>query len=149
MCLSISECVCWVGLAVSLFKTTHTQSYVCLSGSNTLGHVIYSEPPLAQLDSGPSIIKVSVVHSARQGRPPIEATLTHWSFPTTSRHLGGSHPCITLLLNQRLNVEVVQEVGCCECGISKAHALLSQRNNAAHCVRATSVYFDLKRGSHK
>lgn len=125
----------WAWQLVCLKPHRHTHSYVRLSGSSSLGHVIDSEPPPAQLDSEPSIIKVCVVHSARQDRPPIEATLTHWPFPTTSRHLGGSHPCITLLLNQRLNVEVVPEVGCCECGISKAHALLSQRNNAAHCVR--------------
>lgn len=109
------------------------QTYTKLNVSNCLGHGIYSEPCLAQME--PSILKVCVVHSARQGRPPIEATLTHWPFPTTSRHLGGSHPCITVLLNQRLNVQVVPEVGCCECGISKAHALLSQRNNAAYCVQ--------------
>lgn len=62
-------------------------------------------------------------------------TLTHWHFPTTPRHLGGSHPCITVLLNHRLNAQVVPEVGYCECGISKAHALLSSRNNGAYCVR--------------
>lgn len=68
--------------------------------------------------AGVRILKVCVVHSAGQDRPPIEAALIRWPFPTTSRHLGGSHPCITVLLNQRLNVQVVPEVGCCECGIS-------------------------------
>lgn len=64
---------------------------------------------------------------AKWVRPPAEATLARWPFPTTSRHLGGSHPCITVLLNQRLNVQV----GCHNRGISKAHALLSEGNNAA------------------
>lgn len=75
---------------------------------------------------GPAIVKVLC--------PFIEATLTYGPFPTTSRHLGGSHPCITVFLIQRLNVEVVPEVGCCKCGISKAHARLSEGNNTALCV---------------
>lgn len=94
---------------------------------------------------------VSVVHSMRQEwlpPPPTEATPTGWPFPTTSRHLGGSHPCITALLNQRLNVEVVLEVGCCKCGISKAHALLSRTDNAAHCVWP-QVSILMEKRSHK
>lgn len=112
-------------------KHPHTNTKVNVS--DYLGHGIYRELCLAQLEL--SILKVCVVHSGRQDQPLIEATLTHWPFPTTSRHLGGSHPCKTVLLNQRLNAQVVLEVGCCECGISKAHALLSQRNNDAYCVR--------------
>lgn len=61
---------------------------------------------------------------------PDPRPLARWPFPTTSRHLGGSHPCITVLLNQRLNVQVVPEVGCHNRGIRKAHAPLSKRNNA-------------------
>lgn len=63
---------------------------------------------------------------AKWVRPPAEATLACWRFPTTPSHLGGSHPCITVLLNQRLNVQV----GCRKRGISKAHALLSKGNYA-------------------
>lgn len=68
---------------------------------------------------------------AKRARPPAEATLARWPVPTTSGHLGGSHPCVAGLLNQRLNVQVVLEVGCCNRGTTKAHALLSTGNNAS------------------
>lgn len=68
----------------------------------------------------------SIDRPRQRDRAPDEATLIHWPFPTTSRHLGGSQPCINGLLNQWLNAEVVPEVGCCVCGISKAHAALSR-----------------------
>lgn len=68
----------------------------------------------------------------------------HWPFPTTSRHLGGSHPCVAALLNQRLNGQVVPEVGCHHRGISKAHAPLSKRNNAT-IVSGHKCLFGFKR----
>lgn len=48
----------------------------------------------------PNVCKV-LFNVCQKAGPHAETTLTHWPFPTTSRHLGGSHPCITVLLNQK------------------------------------------------
>ena len=86
---------------------------------------------------------------ARGGGAPmasIGATLPHWPFPTTSRHLEGSQPWLTALLNQKAECRSLsRRLAAASAALAAAQAPpFSGANNAADCAGAPSVRSDLK-----